>query len=257
MVQERFPDVRLIANKDNYGFVYANNQGSSLAKGKYLLILNSDTVIKDPGLNKIIEYMEQNPGVGIATGRMEYEDGGFQEPYRRYPTLLMVLWMQTVGRLSHRLVPFRRWLKYQGQEFKQAHDVDWVTGAYLFIRCELLDGGKVFDDAIFMYYEDLLLCARVHQSGYRVVYLPFGNVVHLCGRSAKKVRPLAILYSFRSSVVYLSKRYGVFAGHVYRLLARGIWRALLLMLFCVRVIMGNAVNEKIELYRYLLKEECR
>ena len=255
MVQERFPNVHLIANTKNRGFVYANNQASKVAKGKYLLVLNSDTVLKDPGLNKIIEFMESNADVGIATGRMEYEDGGFQSPCFRYPSPLMILWRQSVGRLSSRLVPFIGWSRYQSLDFGCIHDVDWVTGAYLFIRRELLDNGRVFDDAIFMYYEDLLLCMRVHRAGFRVVYLPYGNVVHLGGESSKKIRAQSVLHSFQGSVVYLSKRNGRMFGRIYRLLVRGVWHVLLLLLYMARPIMGNVVTEKIELYRYLLKEE--
>lgn len=255
MVRQNFSDVKLIANSDNLGFVAANNQASRLAKGKYLLIQNSDTVLRNGGLIEILKYMDEHEDVGIATGWMEYEDGDFQPPYRRFPSPFIVFLMQTIGRLKGKLVTGRSKLRCEDLDPKKILEVDWVTGAYLFLRRELLDDGDVFDRRIFMYFEDLLLCHRVKNLGYKVVYLPVGSIVHYCGKSAEQVRPKAVLYSFRSSVIYIERIKSVQTAKLYHKGARLIWRLLIVIMYPAQLLGREKARTKIDLFRFLLKED--
>jgi len=255
MVRGLFPSVNLIANNSNVGFVAANNQASRIARGKYLLIQNSDTEFRREGIEDIIKYLDENKDVGIATAWMEYKDGTFQPPYRRFPSIWNVFATQTIGRLKDKLVPGRSKFKCAGLDPNQIHDVDWVTGAYLFLRRDMLDDGDVFDKDIFMYFEDLLLCLRVKREGFRVVYLPYGSVAHFCGKSAKKVRPKAVLYSYKSSLVYIERLKGCNAVRLYRAATRFSWRLLIALLYPLQLVSRRAVRTKIDLFIFLLAED--
>ena len=202
MVRDDFPDVRLIENDENAGFVRANNQAVKLASGQYILLLNSDTKMLGSGAEEILQYLDDNPKVGIATGKMLYEDGDFQSSYSRFPNIVGDVITHTLRRVFAFKPPFHRYFTYANLNPDEAHEVDWLCGAYLYVRRELLQDGKVFDEALFMYYEDTLLCKRAWDLGYKVVYLPKAPIVHYHNRSAKKIVALAALYSFQSSVVY-------------------------------------------------------
>lgn len=258
MVKEYFPWVRLIENDTNVGFVRANNQAATFIEGKYLLLLNSDTCLQDGiAVQQIIEYMEEHPEAGIVTARLVYEDGTFQPPYRRFHNLLGTLAFQTIGRLSYRLVPRRRRFLCEDLDPKRPHEIDWATGAYLFVRRDLLQGDELFDGRLFMYYEDTLLCLRARRSGYKVVYLPVGAVVHYRQKSARQIRSKAMLYSFQSSLVYIETLYGPLMAQWYHAAAKSLWKALIGMMWLAWPLFGERAKKKIELFHFLLRGSAR
>lgn len=191
--------VRLIANKDNRGFGQANNQGMKIAKGRYILLLNSDTLVKTDVLSEMIAWMDDNPNCGISTCALKFPDGSLQGTGGYFPTLTRVAaWMlflddiPVIGRLVkpfhplHGLSPFDK----NADFFKTKKEMDWVTGAFLMMRRKVFDKVGGFDKRYFMYVEEVDLCFRVKASGWQVWYLPEWSIIHHGGKSSTSEFPI-------------------------------------------------------------------
>lgn len=170
--------VILIENKKNVGFGRANNQGARMAKGKYLLFLNSDTLIEKKTLEKMVKFLDRNPDAGIASCQLKNKDGNVQFQGGDLPRLSTVaVWALFLDDLPvlHRLLP-----SYQlRKEIKKVQEVGWVSGAAMFMRRKCWDEISGFDENLFMYGEDVELCYRAKKNGWRVMINPEASIIHL------------------------------------------------------------------------------
>lgn len=185
-LRKRFPQVEVIDNGCNAGFGKANNIALAKATGRYVLFLNPDTVVAERTIPGCIEYMDAHPDTGAVGVRMQYGDGHFAlESRRSLPTPSVAFWHMTgIGRLfSHSRVFAKYHLSYLDRDRECGIDV--VSGAYMFIRKEALDKTGGFDEAFFMYGEDIDLSYRILQQGYKNCYLPL-PIVHYKGESTNK-----------------------------------------------------------------------
>lgn len=185
-LRKRFPQVEVIDNGCNAGFGKANNIALAKATGRYVLFLNPDTVVAERTIPGCIEYMDAHPDTGAVGVRMQYGDGHFAlESRRSLPTPSVAFWHMTgIGRLfSHSRVFAKYHLSYLDRDRECGIDV--VSGAYMFIRKEVLDKIGGFDEAFFMYGEDIDLSYRILQQGYKNCYLPL-PIVHYKGESTNK-----------------------------------------------------------------------
>ena len=185
-LRKRFPQVEVIDNGCNAGFGKANNIALAKATGRYVLFLNPDTVVAERTIPGCIEYMDAHPDTGAVGVRMQYGDGHFAlESRRSLPTPSVAFWHMTgIGRLfSHSSVFAKYHLSYLDRDRECRIDV--VSGAYMFIRKEALDKIGGFDEAFFMYGEDIDLSYRILQQGYKNCYLPL-PIVHYKGESTNK-----------------------------------------------------------------------
>ena len=179
MAANDFPGVRLIRNAANLGFGRANNQGIALAQGRYILLLNSDTVLPPGALVRLLDFMETHPQAAACSPRLLLPDGRAQ-PYAfgSDPSLGYLL-----RRGVNRLV-FKRALHNWATAVSQP--VDWVSGACLLLRRNALQHVGGFDETLFMYFEDVDLCLRLRQAGWQVWYHPQVGITHLGGQSLKQ-----------------------------------------------------------------------
>lgn len=254
MVEQEFPQVTMIQNDSNMGFVRANNQAAEVATGKYLLLLNSDTRVLDGEVGSVLEYMGDHPDVGIVTGNVRNSDGSFQRPFRRAPHPFGALLRHTTRLIVGFNSYFHRRYRMEDVGDDRAIEVEWVTGAYVFMRHELVEDGKVFDEEIFMYYEDTLLCHRCWKSGYRVMYVPLAPIIHYGGESANQVRAFAAYESFKSSAIYFRKTRGKIFSGMYSLVVLAAWRMLAVMFRLLSVLIGGSgrVKTKAQYFRDLV-----
>jgi len=194
MVKKDFPKVILIKNQDNLGFAQANNQGMKIAKGKYLFLLNSDTVVKQESLEKLIKFAEKNPGAGIIGARLVNPNGLVQPSVYHFPTLGRAIREYWLGQKE-------AYEKY-APKGKKALAVKAVTGAAMLIPRRTIEKIGLLDERYFMYFEDLDYCQRVKRAGLKVYYLPEAEILHHHGQSAAQTGDKAYQYLIQSSKIY-------------------------------------------------------
>jgi hypothetical protein len=181
-----FPSIHLIKSKVNLGFSGGNNLGIRQAKGNCILLLNSDTVLKNNAVKISCDKLTSTPTVGVVSCKLLYPDGRVQPVAGRFPSLKREL--KNLLRLNKHLSPQQRAEIFLGTEFdyKTEREADWVWGAFFMFPRKLLghfENGLLPAD-YFMYMEDVLWCYRIKQLGYRVFYIPGGEVYHLMAGSS-------------------------------------------------------------------------
>lgn len=175
---EPFGKIKYIMNGQNKGFGAANNQGIRQAQGKYLVIMNPDTVAKTDIFIKLFDFMEKNSQVGVVGPKQLYPDKTTQDTCFRWPNFLTPLYRRTpLGRLRLARMDLDRFL-YKDYDKDSPKEVDWLLGSFLFCRAEIIRQAGAFDENFFLYFEDTDLCRRIWLLGYKVVYNPAAQIVH-------------------------------------------------------------------------------
>ena len=186
-IPQIFPEVVFKVMPTNVGFGKANNIGFSIAKGKYILILNPDTVLQEDTLTTMFDYMEHHQEVGIAGCKVLNPDGSFQLACRRgFPTP-WAAFCKLFGLQS--FFPKSKFFARYNQTFRNENEtyyIDAVIGAFMFARRDVIDKLRGFDEDFFMYGEDLDLCFRTTELGYKVAYVHTTSIIHYKGESTKR-----------------------------------------------------------------------
>ncbi|HLF20099.1 MAG TPA: glycosyltransferase [Bacteroidota bacterium] len=187
MVRKRFPGVLLIPNKQNLGFAGANNIGLKRARGKFLLLINPDTVVQEDTLRVMLDFFDEYPDAGLAGCKILNPDGSFQLSCRRsFPTPWVAL--TKITGLS-RLFPTSSWfgrynLTYLNTE--ETYEVDAVSGSFMMLRRSVFERAGGLDEAFFMYGEDLDWCYRIQKEGWKIYYVHSTQIIHYKGESTKR-----------------------------------------------------------------------
>lgn len=200
MVKQLFPQVKLIQNHENSGFARANNQAIELASGRYVLLLNSDTVILDHTITKTVRYVEGHSDVGIMGCRVLNPDRTLQRTCFQYPSLLNMILSMTY---LYKIFPQSRFFGRERMTWWNRSDerpVDVVTGCYMLIRKEVIEQIGALDETYFMYGEETDLCYRAGRKGWDIRFSPVAEIIHLGGASSKRMRPEMIL-QLRGSIL--------------------------------------------------------
>ncbi len=184
-------NLKLIENKKNVGFSKGNNIGAKIAKGEYLVFLNSDTEVRDDGLKGMINFLKSHTDVGILGGRLKNKDGSLQKSAGVFYTLSNVFLMLFGGEQFVRFSP------------KEIQEVDWVSGACFMIKKDLFSNLGGFDEHFFMYIEDMELCYRVKKMGYKVYFYPQANILHVGEGSSQ--RSFAIIHIYKGLLYFYAK----------------------------------------------------
>jgi GT2 family glycosyltransferase len=207
MVKAEFRWAKVVAHPRNLGFCAGNNRGVPDEPGRYILFLNADTRVTPCALDRLLGFADTSPDAGIIGPKLLNRDGSLQYSCRRFPNLGAGFFRNTpLGRLF----PKNRFAQdYLMSDWDHAsvRDVDWVSGAALLIRREALKQIGGFDEGFFMYCEDVDLCYRAHELGWRVVYFPNSVIYHLIGRSSDQVPTRATYYFHTSMYRFYKKHY--------------------------------------------------
>ncbi len=210
MLQNDFPWVRTILNGGNRGFAAANNQGMREATGRYVLLLNSDTVILDGAIDKTFRFAERNPRAAVIACRArDYE--GLHLNVHKDPSLLNIMLM--VSGLAG-AVPRNRffgrgsmgWWDHSG-----VREVDWTAGCFMLVRRVAIDEAGMMDERYFMYCEDADWCRRFRSFGWEVLYFPGAEFLHLTGASSREASQRLACERRRSMFLYFREHRGAFA----------------------------------------------
>jgi GT2 family glycosyltransferase len=208
MVAEKFPEVILIANKENLGFSKANNQAIRIAKGEYILLLNPDTVVEENSFLKIVGFMDRTPDAGGLGVKMIDGKGRFlPESKRGLPTPEVAFWkMFGFSRLFPHSKRFGRYhLGYLDND--QIHEVDVLAGAFMLLRRETLDKVGLLDEDYFMYGEDIDLSYRITKGGYKNYYFPETTIIHYKGESTKKGSINYVKVFYNAMIIFAKKHF--------------------------------------------------
>ena len=215
MVAAEFPDAELIRNSDNRGFAAANNQGFELARGRYILLLNSDTIVLGDVLAASVRYLDTHKDVGAMGCRVLNTDGSMQRTCAMWPSLTNLA-LQTSGlwRLPPRKV-FGRYLMLDWQR-DSAREVDSISGCYLMLHRKVLDEVGPLDETFFFFGEETDWCRRMREAGWKLMFAPVGEIIHHGSASAKKL-------NYRRDLMLTWAMVRLHAKHGGRLRAAGAW----------------------------------
>lgn len=186
MVKQSFPEALLIENKENRGFAAANNQGLPAANGRYILLLNSDTMVLGDVLQRSVEFMDSHSDVAVMGCRVLNTDGSLQPTCSQFPSLLNLL-LLTSGLWKLPWIDFfdryqmRRWQR------KEERDVDVVSGCYMVVRSDAIEEVGRLDEDFFFFGEETDWCRRFQKAGWQVRFAPVGEIIHHGGGSVRKL----------------------------------------------------------------------
>lgn len=231
MIKKKFPLVNLITNKENLGYTKANNQAIKQAKGKYILLLNSDTLLEKDSLFKMLCFMDENQQWGAATCKVELANGKVDPAcHRGFPTPWAAL---TYFSGLESFFPQSRFFGQYHQTWKNLntpHQVDVISGAFFFIRKKVLKDVGLLDERFFVYAEDIDLCLRFKEKGHLICYNPNTKITHykmLSGRKKAKdklVQKKSRQYFFETMKLFYDKHYqDKYSWITRKIVLLGIW----------------------------------
>lgn len=208
MVRSKFPQFHLIANKQNLGFSSANNQALRISSGKYVLLLNPDTVLENDTLKKCVRFMDEHPDAGGLGIKMVDGKGNFLPESKRGLPTPNVAFYKIFGLSS--LFPKSKLFGRYHLSFlnnNQTHEVDILSGAYMMMRKSVLDTIGLLDETFFMYGEDIDLSYRIIKSGYKNYYYPEARIIHYKGESTKKSSINYVFVFYNAMIIFARKHF--------------------------------------------------
>lgn len=227
MVRASFPHVTLISNEDNRGFAAANNQGLRIALGRYVLLLNPDTIILDRAIEKTLAFADQNPDIGVVGCQVLENETTIQRTCFSFPTVLNLMLINSgLSRLLPRSHVFGRpeigWWNRDTQR-----DVDVVSGMFMLVRRKAMMQVGLMDEDYFIYAEEADWCYRFWRAGWRCVFAPVAQIIHLDGgsKSTRQVSAKMYVQCQKSILLLHRKRFGRLSWAA----ARGVYATAMLV----------------------------
>jgi O-antigen biosynthesis protein len=203
MVTSRFPEVKLLRNKINTGFSAANNQAS----GRFILLLNPDTVVKEDTFRKCINFMNEHPDAGAIGVQMIDGKGRLLPESKRALPDPKTAFFKIIGlsRIFPKSPVFNKYYLAHLDSSKTSR-ADVISGAFIFLNREALDKIGLLDEKFFMYGEDIDLCYRLLKAGYNNYYFPETQIIHFKGKSTSRNNFTDILHFYKAMRIYVKKR---------------------------------------------------
>jgi GT2 family glycosyltransferase len=207
LLRAEHPGVQLIVNARNEGFARACNQGMRVARGRYVLLLNTDTEVAPDAIARLVRFLDEHPEHGAVAPRLVHADGRTQRTVQEFPTLATALFFST---------PLERWFpdsrelrRYFLRDWDQesSRDVDQPPAAVLCLRKSVLDRVGLFDESLWLFYNDVDLAKRMRAAGWKTHYLAEARVVHHVGGSTSKFADFVVTWQ-RDRLRYYRKHHG-------------------------------------------------
>lgn len=246
-IEARFPGVHVIANKDNMGFSYANNQAIRQSAGEYVLLLNPDTIVGEDVLRGCVDFLDSHPNVGATGVRMLQADGQFAlESRRGLPTpFTSFCKMSGLCKMFPKSHTFGKYYMRYLDEDKPS-PIEVISGAFNMIRRKTLDRIGLLDETFFMYGEDIDLSYRILKGGWENYYLPL-NILHYKGESTVKSSFRYVHIFYNAMLIFFNKHY----GRKYRLLSYAIRLAV-----CARALADLTIQKTSKVLQRKDTDEC-
>jgi len=251
MLKEKFPEFKLIVNQQNTGFAKANNMAIRQATGKYILLLNPDTLIAEDTFDKIIRFMDSHPDAGGLGVKMIDGKGNYLPESKRAFPKPWISFFKAFGFTNlfpHSKLFARYYLGHLSE--KQVQEVEVLAGAFMLIRRSVLEKTGLLDEQFFMYGEDIDLSYRIIKAGFKNYYYPDTQIVHYKGESTKKGSLNYVKMFYNAMVIFTEKHFGKSKAGWFRLFVKmAIWfRAVLSLLFNISRKIWPVLADAIVLY---------
>jgi hypothetical protein len=227
MLKLKFADVQVIANTENRGFAAANNQGMLASKGRYILLLNSDTIVLNNSIDKAVAFADAHKQAAVVGSGVLNPDRTLQPTCFMFPSILNMLLSASY---LYKLFPGSRFFGRERMAWWNRDDirqVDVVTGCFMLVRREAIEEVGMMDERFFMYAEETDWCYRFKQAGWKVMFTPTSTVIHLGGQSSRKVKAEMLIQLRLSILLFIGKHYGW--------LKHGTAWLLIMLFFVVRI----------------------
>ncbi|MFK7804065.1 MAG: glycosyltransferase family 2 protein [Anaerolineae bacterium] len=218
MIQNLFPEVRLIVNQDNPGFGAANNQGMEAADAsepRYHFLLNPDTVVRSGAFGKMVAFMDENQNVGMTGARLVYGDGRFQHSAFEFPRIGQLLF--DLFPVPARLYESKMNGRYPRKLYEPSHKafpIDHPLGATMLVRRDVAQQTGGFDEIFFMYCEELDWCRRIHAAGWEIYTVPAAEIVHYGGESTAQVPARSVVNLWESRAKFYQRHHSALANKI-------------------------------------------
>jgi hypothetical protein len=224
MLAEKYPEVILIQNSGNVGLGKASNQGIDATNGRYVLLLNNDTIVNGPSLDMLVEFLDTHPVAGAVAGKLLNPDGSFQSGYAPFSTLTEEFLIAThIGELL--------WPGYPSHgDSNEIKATGWLSSACLLVRRSALDQIGLLDESYFIYGDEADLQYRLNKAGLKVYFLPSSTIIHFGGRSMDRWKRRKMVY--RGKMLFYKKNYGFLSTLLLRILFF-VMSLLKLLVWCV------------------------
>ena len=210
MLREKFPLVKIIQNDRNVGLGKASNQGIEATHGRYILLLNNDTIVNGPSFDAMVDFLNNTPDAGAVGGKLLNPDGSVQSCYNNFSSLSEEFLIATrLGELLRQGYP-------ANIKEDQVRSVDWLGSACLMLRRSALDNVGLLDEEYFIYGDEADLQYRLKRAGWKVYYLPEATTIHYGGRSMDRWRRRKMVY--RGKLLFYEKNYGPLRTGLLRLM---------------------------------------
>jgi GT2 family glycosyltransferase len=239
MVETQFPQAVLVKNGDNRGFAAANNQGIEMARSPYVLLLNSDTVVLGDVLQKTVAFADAHPEAAVVACRVLNRDRSMQPTCFMYPSVLNML---IATAYLNKLLPRSRFFGREAMTWwnrDDVRDVEVVTGCFMLVRREAIDRVGPMDEDYFMYGEETDWCWRFRRAGWRLMFTPAGEIIHLGGQSTAQVKPRMVL-QLRSGILLFFKKRRTRSTYLAACLLVALWFGLRVPAWGFKALMSRA-----------------
>lgn len=249
MVREKFPDAIFIGNSENRGFAAANNQGIKLSKGKYVLLLNPDTIVNPGCFQKCYDFMEHNPETGICGCKILNPDGTIQPSMRDFHNIKNCIFESLF--FTKLFKESKVFGKYHGTSYDYAEirEAKVLLGAFLFIRRSLIKQIGLLDERFFIYSEETDFCFRSRQNNWKNMFFPDASIIHVRSSSTGKVKVRSFIYLHESLNKYLEKHFSsLYASFCRIILFAGLVLRILLWVFILILTLRTKGSDRIAVY---------
>lgn len=203
MVAEQFPQVKIIKNRENKGFIKANNQGIEISEGRYVLLLNSDTIVLDNAITKTIKFADLHPEAAVVGCKVLSSDRTLQRTCFMYPSVLNMFLSATY---LYKIFPKSKFFGREGMtwwDYNDIREVETICGCFSLVRKEAIDQVGLMDETYYVYGDDPDWCYRFSKAGWEILFTPDPVIIHYGGQTTKKNADRFLLQLYGSKLIFM------------------------------------------------------